>query len=73
MLREEIEKIIDDMDKYASNVEMTTLLPALFIWWRLGSLDGINDVELGKIIATVNSFDTVFSEELRDEIDEIIY
>lgn len=72
MLRKEIEKIIDDMNKYSDNHSLEILVPALFIWWRLGSLEGINDVQLGMIIATVNKYDTVFSEEIRDEIEEIL-
>lgn len=72
MLRKEIEKIIDDMNKYSDKHSLEILIPALFIWWRLGSLEGINDVQLGMIIATVNKYDTVFSEEIRDEIEEIL-
>ena len=74
MLREEVEKIIAHMDEYASEINnMSELLTGLFIWWRLGSLVGIDDVQLGKIMAIVNYQDSVFSEELRNEIDEVIY
>lgn len=74
MTRENIENIIAHMDEYASEINnMSELLTGLFIWWRLGSLDGINDVQLGKIMAILNYQDSVFSEELRNEIDEVIY
>lgn len=73
MNRENIKKIIEDLNCYSDRINNYHELQTAFVlWWRYGELGSVSDEQLAEIDAIIENHETIFDENLLYDIDDIM-